>query len=402
VDQIGSGLARISYFCKRNLVYKLNNNDVKIGILGGGQLGRMLQEQGLEYGIDLYFMDGDPKASCAIFNNYKLGSFKSKEDIIAFGRDKNIVTIEIEHINTEALEDLDRAKVEIVPSVASIKMIKNKAFQKTFYLENNIPTSEFLIVETDKLDEKEVLSWFPLVQKSQTEGYDGKGVVVINDVNDIHKQLRVPSIIEKKVEIKKELAITIAIESNGNVKLFPICEMVFNPELNLVDYVIAPALISVEIEKKVKKIALQLAKCLKTRGIFSIELFLDQKDKVLVNEIAPRAHNSAHYTIEGTNISQFEAQLRILLDLPLPEIHLISPSGMLNLIGEENHQGKPEYKNIEKLADVGQAHIHLYGKRETKPGRKMGHITVLNTDRNKLIEELNYLKAHINVISNEK
>lgn len=378
----------------------MNVNNPKIGVLGGGQLGRMLQEKALEYGVNLYFLDGDPKAPCSVFaNNFKQGSFKSRQDIIEFGRDKDILTIEIEHVDASALEEISKSGVEIVPSISVIKMIKNKATQKQFLESHHIPTSDFMVVDGNKLESSALSPWYPFVQKSQLDGYDGKGVVIINSEEDIAKELNLPSIIEKKVDIKKELAITIAIQADKSVKLFPICEMVFNPNYNLVDFVIAPADISKAIEKKIKDIALNLAKALDSKGIFSVELFLDTKNNVLVNEIAPRAHNSAHYTIEATNISQYEAQLRIILGIPLPNIVQISQAGMLNLVGEEGYSGKPKVEKIEALNKAQHACIHLYGKKETKAGRKMGHITVLNADRDKLLEELNYLKGQIKIIS---
>lgn len=380
----------------------MKKNSPKIGVLGGGQLGRMLQEKALEYGINLYFLDGDPKAPCSVFaNNFKQGSYRSRKDIVEFGREMDILTIEIEHVDADALEEMSKSGVVIIPDVSVIKMIKNKALQKQFYLDHDIPTSEFLVIEENSLDTNLIENWFPFVQKSQVDGYDGKGVAVIDSMSEISKELKVPSIIERKVNIEKELAVTIAIESNLQVKLFPICEMVFDPKLNLVDYVIAPANISKAIEKKVNEIAMTLANAIHSKGIFSIELFLDTKGQILVNEIAPRAHNSVHYTIEGCNISQYEAQLRILLDIPLPDIKMNLNAGMLNLVGEEGHHGHPSIQNIDKLHEVSNAHLHMYGKRETKPGRKMGHITVLNENREDLIKELDYLKEHIKIISNE-
>lgn len=362
----------------------------------------MLQEKALQYGVNLFFLDGDPKAPCSVFaNNFKQGSFKSRSDIVEFGREMDILTIEIEHIDADALEEMSRSGVKIVPSVPVIKMIKNKATQKQFYFEHGIPTSEFLVIDEPRINRELVADWYPFVQKSQLDGYDGKGVVVMEGEDDLARELKLPCIIEKKVAIQKELAITIAIQKDLSLRLFPICEMVFDPKLNLVDYIIAPANISKAIEKKVISIAKKTATALNSEGVFSIELFLDSKNEVLVNEIAPRAHNSVHYTIEGCNISQYEAQLRILLDIPIPEIKMNTNAGMLNLIGEEGHHGNPKIENIDKLQSIPNAHLHMYGKRETKPGRKMGHITVLNEDRDKLIEELHFLKQHIKIISNE-
>lgn len=372
----------------------------KIGVLGGGQLGRMLQEIALTYGVDLYFLDNDIKAPCSIFkNNFTHGSYKDFNTTIQFGKDKEILTIEIEHINAEALEQLAKYKIEVIPSVDVIKMIQNKAFQKQFYIDNNIPTSPFISIDTKQIPKEIAEEWLPFVQKTQIDGYDGKGVLVLKDSKDLLNQLNEPSILEKLVDIDKELAVTIAVERNGTCHLFPIAEMVFNQKLNLVDYLIAPADIDDKIADKINIIAKKIAKALNSPGVFSIEFFLTKKGEILVNEMAPRAHNSAHYTIEGCSISQFEAQLKILLGLPIQEVKMKGYAGMVNLIGEENHVGIPFIENLEKLSELEQTYIHLYGKKETKPGRKMGHITTLNSNRDKLIKQLNWIKDNIKVVS---
>lgn len=379
---------------------KKNDLGRKIGVLGGGQLGRMLQEAALPYGVDLFFLDNDIKAPCSIFKeNFVHGSYKDFNTTIQFGKDKDELTIEIEHINSEALEQLSKYDKLIIPSVDTIRMIQNKAFQKIFLKENDIPTADFMVVASKTVTEDIASQWYPFVQKSQVDGYDGKGVVVINESTELSNQLSVPSLLEKKVDIDKELAITIAVEQSGKIHLFPICEMVFNPKLNLVDYLIAPAGIEEKHEKKVNSIATKLAKALKSPGIFSIEFFLTKKGVVLVNEIAPRAHNSAHYTIEACNISQYQAQLRILLNLPIPDITMKGYAGMVNLIGEEKYIGTPYIENLDLLLEQKDVYLHLYGKKETKPGRKMGHITVLNSNKTKLINQLNWIKEHIKIKS---
>jgi 5-(carboxyamino)imidazole ribonucleotide synthase len=354
----------------------------------------------LPYGVDLYFLDNDIKAPCSIFKgNFTHGSYKDSNSVIQFGKDKDILTIEIEHINTEALEQLSKYDKLVIPSVDVIRMIQNKALQKNFLKEHDIPTSDFIVNDAKTISPDIAKDWFPFVQKSQLDGYDGKGVVIIHDETQLEQQLNAPSLLEKLIDIEKELAVTIAIEQNGKAHLFPICEMVFDPKLNLVDYLIAPANIEEKITKKVNAIANKLAKALKSPGLFSVEFFLTKKGEVLVNEIAPRAHNSAHYTIEGCNISQYQAQLRILLGLPIPEIKMKGYAGMINLIGEEQYIGAPYVENLQYLHEQGEAHLHLYGKKETKPGRKMGHITVLNTNKSKLITQLHWIKENIKIKS---
>lgn len=362
----------------------MNFLNKKIGVLGGGQLGRMLQEKALQYGVNLYFLDPDKECPCSIFSEYYTqGSFKNYEDVIAFGKDKDCITIEIEHVNIEALEYLENQGVEIVPNTRSIKMIQNKALQKQFYQDKNIPSSPFQIIENEKIENVDA-SLYPFFQKSQKDGYDGKGVQYIADVNDLNKQLGVSSILEKAVDIQKELAITVAVDSHKNIRLFPICEMVFDEKLNLVDYLLVPASISKEEENTINQIAKDFINAIDSKGLFSIEFFLTKNNEILVNEAAPRAHNSAHYTMEACNISQFEAQLQILLDLKLPEIILKSKASMVNIIGEVMYCGKPLIEGQDLFQIIPDFHFHLYGKKETKPGRKMGHITLLHQDLEQL------------------
>lgn len=372
----------------------------KIGVLGGGQLGRMLQETALAFGVDLYFLDNDLKAPCSIFrDNFMHGSYKDLNTTLQFGKDKDILTIEIEHINSSALEQLSKYDKTIIPTADTIRMIQNKAFQKSFLKENDLPTSDFIVIDSKDISEEVAQQWYPFVQKSQVDGYDGKGVAVIQDAQELQLQLGVPSLIEKKVDIEKELAITIAIEQSGKIQLFPICEMVFDPKLNLVDYLIAPATIDDKIARKINTVSTKLAKSLQSPGIFSIEFFLTKSGNVLINEIAPRAHNSAHYTIEACNISQYQAQLMILLGIPLPEITMKGYAGMVNLIGEEMHIGIPYVENLHQLYEQGDVFLHLYGKKETRPGRKMGHITVLNNNKARLISQLNWVKENVKIKS---
>jgi 5-(carboxyamino)imidazole ribonucleotide synthase len=362
----------------------MNFLNKKIGVLGGGQLGRMLQEKALQYGVNLYFLDPDKECPCSIFSEYYTqGSFKNYEDVIAFGKDKDCITIEIEHVNIEALEYLENQGVEIVPNTRSIKMIQNKGLQKQFYQDKNIPSSPFQIIENEKIENVDA-SLYPFFQKSQKDGYDGKGVQYIADVNDLNKQLGVSSILEKAVDIQKELAITVAVDSHKNIRLFPICEMVFDEKLNLVDYLLVPASISKEEENTINQIAKDFINAIDSKGLFSIEFFLTKNNEILVNEAAPRAHNSAHYTMEACNISQFEAQLQILLDLKLPEIILKSKASMVNIIGEDMYCGKPLIEGQDLFQIIPDFHFHLYGKKETKPGRKMGHITLLHQDLEQL------------------
>jgi 5-(carboxyamino)imidazole ribonucleotide synthase len=362
----------------------MNFLNKKIGVLGGGQLGRMLQEKALEYGVNLFFLDPDKDCPCSIFSQYYTqGSYKKYEEVVNFGKNLDCITIEIEHVNIEALEYLENQGVEIIPNTKSIKIIQNKALQKQFYLDKNIPSSTFQIFDNEEIVNIDT-SFYPFFQKSQKDGYDGKGVQYIANENDLIKQLGVPSILEKAVEIKKELAITVAIDSFKNIRLFPICEMVFDEKLNLVDYLLAPASISKDEENTINQIATDFINATDSKGLFSIEFFLTHNNEILVNEAAPRAHNSAHYTIEACNISQFEAQLQILLELKLPEIKLKSNASMINVVGEDKYAGNPVVEGQDLFHTIPNFHFHLYGKKETKSGRKMGHITLLHHDLEQL------------------
>lgn len=374
----------------------MNISKKKIGVLGGGQLGRMLQEKALEYGINLYFMDEDAECPCSIFKDFfTLGSFRNYEDILRFGKNLDVLTVEIEHINVDALEVLEKNGTLIIPNVASLRMIQNKAYQKQFYSDHNIPTSPFIIQNDNDLDVPS--DWFPFVQKSQRDGYDGKGVQVIMTEQDMSKQLHCPSIIEKMVAIEKELAITVSIDKNGVVRKFPICEMVFDPELNLVDYLIAPSIISKEHEESIHQITDNIVQALNSSGVFSIEFFLTKNSEILVNEMAPRTHNSAHYTIEATHVSQFEAQLRILIGTTVPEIKMSSHAAMINLVGAQGYKGVPFIEGFEDIMTMNNLFFHLYGKKLTNSGRKMGHITLLNSDRDQLIEDVQNVKKTIKI-----
>ncbi len=371
----------------------MNFLNKKIGVLGGGQLGRMLQEKALQYGVNLYFLDPDKNCPCSIFTrNFTEGSYKNYEDVVNFGKNMDSITIEIEHVNIEALEYLENQGVEIIPNTKSIKIIQNKALQKQFYADKNIPSAPFQIIDNDEISIIDT-NFFPFFQKSQKDGYDGKGVQYIADENDLNKQLGVPSILEKAVAIKKELAITVAVDSSNQVRLFPICEMVFDETLNLVDYLLVPASISSDQIATINKITNDFVASMNSRGLFSIEFFLTKDDEIIVNEAAPRAHNSAHYSIEACNISQFEAQLQILLGLNLPEIILKSNAAMINVVGEYNYYGKPLIEDCDLFHTIENFNFHLYGKEETKPGRKMGHITLMHDDIDVLKSNINKVKS---------
>ncbi len=354
------------------------STNIKIGVLGGGQLGRMLQQKALDFGLDLAFIDPDSNAPCKeISSRFFKGDFKDFETVYSFGKTRDILTIEIEHVNVEALKKLENEGIKVFPQPSIIKTIQDKGLQKVFYKENNIPTSDFYLIE----GKEEILAFeeeFPFMQKMRKGGYDGQGVTPIRSKEDLEKAFEVPSVLEKMVDFEKELSVIVSRNENGEVKSFPCVECEFNPEANLVEFLFSPATISNDIEEKAQKIARSVIEKLEMVGILAVELFLTKDGEVLVNEIAPRPHNSGHQTIEGNYESQYGQLLRCLLNLPLGNTAIKRPSVMVNLLGEKGYMGRAIYDGIEKALAHPGVNLHLYGKAQTKPFRKMGHATIVN------------------------
>ena len=352
--------------------------NVKIGVLGGGQLGRMLQQKALDFGLDLAFIDPDSNAPCKeISSRFFKGDFKDYDTVYSFGKDRDIVTIEIEHVNVKALEKLQEEGVKVFPQPNIIKTIQDKGLQKIFYKENNIPTSEFYLIQ----GKEEIINFkddFPLMQKMRKGGYDGQGVTPLRSEKDIEKAFETPSVLEKMVDFEKELSVIVARNENGDVKTFPCVECEFNPEANLVEFLFSPANIPAEIEDKAQKIAKKVIEKLGMVGVLAVELFLTREGDVLVNEVAPRPHNSGHQTIEGNYESQYGQLLRCLLNLPLGDTGIKRPSVMVNLLGEKGYIGDVVYDGLEKVLCQPGVYVHFYGKAQTKPFRKMGHATVVS------------------------
>jgi len=354
------------------------STDVKIGVLGGGQLGRMLQQKALDFGLDLAFIDPDGNAPCKeVSSRFFKGDFKDFDTVYSFGKGRDIITIEIEHVNVKALEKLQSEGIKVFPQPNIIKTIQDKGLQKIFYKENNIPTSDFYLID----GKDEILNFrdeFPFMQKMRKGGYDGQGVTPIKSENDLEKAFDTPSILEKMVDFEKELSVIVARNENGEVKSFPCVECEFNPEANLVEFLFSPANISKEIEEKAQEIAKTVIDKLGMVGILAVELFLTKDGKILVNEVAPRPHNSGHQTIEGNYESQYGQLLRCLLNLPLGDTGIKQPSVMVNLLGEKGYIGNAVYDGIDKVLSLPGVFLHFYGKAQTKPFRKMGHATIVN------------------------
>tara|TARA_Y100000741_G_scaffold75866_1_gene55286 strand:- start:51 stop:1205 length:1155 start_codon:yes stop_codon:yes gene_type:complete len=380
------------------------SSDFKLGIIGGGQLGKMLLQVTSKLNIKTNILDANPDSPCKnLCNEFSLGKLMDYNTIYKFGKKCNVITYEIEHINIEALLKLESEGVIINPSPSILKIIQNKNTQKKFFLENNIPTAKFwhfcskeefkLFLSNDEIS-------FPCVWKKTKFGYDGFGVEILKSTNDITKLPDSEFIIEEYIPFQKELATTIARNDSGQVEVFPIVEMSFNDESNQVEYVICPAQINNENMIQAKEIALSVSKSFRHTGILAVEMFLTKDNKVLVNEVAPRPHNSAHYSIEACMSSQFDQHIRSILNLPLGCSKSNINAIMVNLVGEKNFSGLVNYKGLEESMKFDNVSVHIYGKSETRPNRKMGHATILDTDLNRGIEIAKSVKKNIRVKTN--
>jgi len=348
----------------------------KLGILGGGQLGRMLIQETISLDIDVHILDPDENAPCKdISHSFTHGSFKDYETVLAFGRNMDVVTIEIEHVNVEALEKLEKEGVKVYPQPNVIKLIQDKGAQKEFYSEHGIPTSEYRLIGENEAQNH--TDFFPVFQKMRKGGYDGKGVQSLKPVEDVSKAFTEPSVLEKAVDLDKELSVIVARNAAGETKTFPTVELEFNPIANLVEFLFSPANVSDEVEKTSQEIATMIAEKLEIVGLLAVELFLDKEGNVLVNEIAPRPHNSGHQSIEGNYTSQFMQHIRAILGISLGNTEIMKPSVMVNLLGEDGFTGEAQYEGLEDVLALKGVNVHLYGKRLTKPFRKMGHVTVV-------------------------
>ena len=373
-----------------------------LGVLGGGQLGRMLLQSAVNYPVETFVLEsGKNPPSAKLCNHYIEGDIKDFDAVYKFGKQVDVLTIEIENVNIEALEKLEAEGVKIYPRPAVLKTIKNKILQKEFYSANNIPTPEFHVINSrDELHQH--MNFLPAVHKLATGGYDGKGVQILNNSNEINLGFDAPSVLEKMVLIVKELAITVAVGNNGATALYPPVEMVFDQTLNLLDYQICPANIPENILWNAEALALSVARNLKSPGIFAVEMFTDKENHVWVNETAPRVHNSGHHTIEAHYSSQFDMLWRIILNYPLGNTNKIMSSVMVNLVGAEGYTGNAVYEGLAEVLAIPDTYVHLYGKKETKPGRKMGHATIISDERQELLHQANKIKHTLFVKGDKK
>lgn len=370
-----------------------------IGILGGGQLGRMLIQAGLNFNLHISILDPDKDAPCkSIADVFEVGSLMDFDTVYAFGKKVDLLSIEIEHVNVEALEKLEKEGVKVFPQPHIIKTIQDKGLQKLFYKENNIPTSDFRLIES-KTELEQHTDFFPYFQKLRKGGYDGKGVQRIRNQSDFSKAFEQASVLEKQVDIHKELAVIVARNESGETKTFPAVELDFHPEANLVEFLFSPADISPAIEKKSEEIAIKVAQSLGIVGLLAVEMFLGKNGEILVNEIAPRVHNSGHHTIEGNITSQFEQHLRAILNLPLGSAAIKVPAVMVNLLGEPNYDGLAKYAGLDDVLKVEGVAVHLYGKKFTRGFRKMGHVTITDASLETAKEKAKFVKNTLKVIA---
>lgn len=378
------------------------SSDFKLGILGGGQLGKMFLAETRKFDIQTYVLDPSDEAPCKIAcNHFFKGSLTDFDTVYNFGKQVDVLTFEIELVNLDALEKLESEGIKVYPSPKTLRLIQNKGIQKNFYSKNNIPTAPFEKFESlENLKSKIQNLRLPFVWKCTEFGYDGNGVKVVRTVEDLENLPDVECIAEQMIPFKNELAVIVSRSPSGEIKTYPVVEMEFHPEANQVEYVICPARIDAKVAEKARAVALNVSEIFNHVGLLAVEMFQTENDEILVNEVAPRPHNSGHHTIEASYTSQFENHLRAILDLPLGNTDSKVAGIMVNLVGAEGFSGNVIYENIEKIMAIDGVTPHIYGKKETRPFRKMGHVTIVNEDMKMARKIAEEVKNSIRVISN--
>lgn len=370
----------------------------RVGVLGGGQLGRMLIQSAIDFNLHLSVLDPDEEAPCSKISDFTQGKLTDYETVINFGKSLDVITIEIENVNVAALKELVKQGKKVFPQPEVIELIQDKRTQKEFYRQHHFPTAAFLLTE-NKEDVKKNCAFLPAVNKLGKEGYDGRGVQILRTEQDLEKAFDKPSLLEQLIDFEKEISVIVARNEAGEVVSYPAVEMVFHPEANLVEYLFSPAEISDSIAKKAEQLARGIIEKLNMVGLLAVEMFVTKEGEVLVNEIAPRPHNSGHQTIEANITSQYEQQVRAILNWPLGNTDTVMPSAMVNLLGENGYSGEAKYQGMtEVLAQKG-VHVHLYGKKTTKPFRKMGHVTIVGKDMESIKKKANFVKQTLKVIA---
>ena len=370
----------------------------KIGLLGGGQLGRMLIQEAIDLDVEIHCLENDLDAPCAkIAHGFTKGSITDKQTVLDFGAAFDLISVEIENVSIEALYELEKLGKKVYPQPRVLELIRDKGVQKEFYKTHQIPTADFQLV-TDASGLQAPME-FPFVQKMRVGGYDGKGVKIIRTQSDWENRFTFPSVIEAMIPFEKELSVIVARNEAGEIKTFDAVECEFNSEANLVEFQFSPATISKEIEDKAQEIAKHVISTLDMVGLLAVEFFLTKSGELLVNEIAPRPHNSGHHTIECCYTSQFAQHLRAILNLPLGDTGLIMPGAMLNVLGSPGSEGPAVYEGLEDVLSLPGVYVHLYGKSHTKPFRKMGHVTVLGKDLQEIKVKVEVVKNKVKCVS---
>jgi 5-(carboxyamino)imidazole ribonucleotide synthase len=377
---------------------ELFSQNFTIGILGGGQLGRMLIQSGIDYNLSFKVLDPDPEAPCKNLAEFHTGKLTDYDTVMQFAKDCGIITIEIENVNTKALQDLVKQGKKVYPQPEAIELIQDKRRQKKFYGENGIPTAAFVLTE-NREDVERHAEFLPAVHKLGKEGYDGRGVQIIKTRADLAKAFDAPGVLEKLVDFEKEISVIAARTAAGEIKTFPPVEMVFHPVHNLVEYLFSPAMIADRVAQEADRIARHIIEALGLVGLLAVEMFVTKSGDVWVNEVAPRPHNSGHQTIEANATSQYEQHLRAITGLPLGSTEVLVPSAMVNLLGSDGYTGPARYEGFAEVIKVPGVHVHLYGKKNTKPFRKMGHVTIVDRDIDSLKEKANFVKNTLKVIA---
>ena len=370
-----------------------------IGLLGGGQLGRMLLQAAIDLDMKVSCLDPDAEAPChELAHVFKQGSFQDYDAVYQFGQHFDVISIEIEHVNIEALEQLEKEGKQVFPQPHLLRMIQDKRLQKQFFQDNGFPTAPFVLTE-NQADIAQHADFLPAFHKLGKGGYDGKGVQRISSLADLLKGFNAPGLLEKAIDFEKELAVIVARNEQGQISAFPAVEMVFHSEHNLVDFLFSPASISTDIAAKAEQIAVDVIDKMGLVGVLAVEMFLTPAGEILINEVAPRPHNSGHQTIRGNATSQYEQHLRAITGLPLGSTQAKGVSGMLNLLGEDGFSGLAKYEGLNEALAISGVYPFLYGKKMTKPFRKMGHVTILGSTKEEIIEKSEQVKSLIRVIS---
>lgn len=370
----------------------------KLGVIGGGQLGRMLIQSAIDFNISVSVLDPDKEAPCSFLADFHQGKLTDFDTVLVFGASCDILTIEIENVNTAALKELVKQGKKVFPQPEVIELIQDKRTQKQFFADYRIPTADFLLVE-NKSEVLQNAHFLPAVNKLGKEGYDGRGVQLLRSTEDLDKAFDSPGLLEKLIDFEKEIAVIVARNEQGDIVSYPAVEMVFHPEKNLVEYLFSPAALPGNVLQDADRIARKVIKSLNMVGLLAVEMFVTKDGKVLVNEVAPRPHNSGHQSIEANVTSQYEQHLRAIFNLPLGACNMMLPSAMVNLLGEDGYNGKAQYKGFEEVVKIQGIHVHLYGKRITKPFRKMGHVTIVDTNIESLKQKVEFVKNTLKVIA---